>query len=445
MQVAVRPYVTTGIALVGASVIALSPVAVAPPEVELPAIQKSTAVVQLAANPITAWFEVFGESAENVGLLAEAILANPVPILERIFENQLANAELLGTVAGDIGAALQSVAATFPVTIQSAFEQLASGEIAGGIDTLFQAFFAPVLQVALAALPAYEVISNAAQNFANVVAAVPIAALPILLSPIYPLMSGVPAFGDIAQAVFDGVTSGDLGAAAEALLSAPAILVGAVLNGYEGTPGILTTPFGSIANFVVFAREQIANALQPVGSASMATMAAAATAAADGGVEETGGDVSDPITASGEMITLDIKSAAVTDDGEEDPDAALTTEETEEDGGKSVGTDSVAGEDAEVDETGTEDESAIEDDPATVDDGSGTANGGTDLSDGNKVTPGDSVSNETGDGGTGSGDDDAEVEGDTDGDETTGGGSGSTDGGDASDDSGDGSGDGGDE
>ena len=65
MRLALRPYVTTGVALVGAAVIVASPVAPPPPDIQVAAPAVTTAKVQLAADFVT----LFVDTATNLGLL----------------------------------------------------------------------------------------------------------------------------------------------------------------------------------------------------------------------------------------------------------------------------------------------------------------------------------------------------------------------------------------
>jgi hypothetical protein len=90
---------------------------------------------------------------------------------------------------------------------------------------------------------AWTVVENSTQNFANVVAAVPALALPVLLPVVAPAISGINASTATAQAVVDAVGAGDLEGVASALINAPATLTGAVLNGY-GTLPLLGTRRG---------------------------------------------------------------------------------------------------------------------------------------------------------------------------------------------------------
>ena len=75
MHTALRPYMTTGVALVGASVIAVTPISPPPAAIHMPAPRVSSASVELTAafDPITAYTQLFTNTFNNlVGLGGEA-------------------------------------------------------------------------------------------------------------------------------------------------------------------------------------------------------------------------------------------------------------------------------------------------------------------------------------------------------------------------------------
>ena len=86
MHAAIRPYATGGIALVGASVIAVSPIAPPLPDIHLPNPAHVAASVELAAA--TSYAQVFQEAVANAQALLTTFMANPTPILSQIAKNQ---------------------------------------------------------------------------------------------------------------------------------------------------------------------------------------------------------------------------------------------------------------------------------------------------------------------------------------------------------------------
>ena len=75
MQAALRSYVTSGIAIVGASVVVVAPIAATPPDLHI-----ANPAVQLTASPIDAYEALFTNSRDNIqGLIAQALAPPPPP------------------------------------------------------------------------------------------------------------------------------------------------------------------------------------------------------------------------------------------------------------------------------------------------------------------------------------------------------------------------------
>ena len=74
MRNALRPYMTAGVAVVGASAIAITPVIATPPDVQIvnPAVHRS-------ASPLDAYVETVREALENLEALLGSALALPAP------------------------------------------------------------------------------------------------------------------------------------------------------------------------------------------------------------------------------------------------------------------------------------------------------------------------------------------------------------------------------
>jgi hypothetical protein len=272
MQKAVRSYITTGIALVGAGAIVMSPISVAPPEVHVPAIRASAMSVDLAAavNPITEWVQVLQTSFTNLAALGSQVQSDPAPLLQQFITNQLANVAI---AAPAIEQALGSVVAGvtgLPAQLLAAAQQLATGNFSGAVGTVFQAGLGLVLAPVISLLSLPVILTTATQNFANVVAAVPNILLPIGLAALSPVAGAVYAFGDAGQAVIDGLKAGDVGAAISAIVNAPAVITDAVLNGYapQFTVGLLSPANGDFGSglfaALLNARDTLAQAIAPV-------------------------------------------------------------------------------------------------------------------------------------------------------------------------------------
>ena len=98
MHTALRPYMTTGVALVGASVIAVTPISPPPAEIHMPAPRVSSASVELTAafDPITAYTQLFTNTFNNLVGLGGEVLADPAPILRQVLTNTIGNAKIIG-------------------------------------------------------------------------------------------------------------------------------------------------------------------------------------------------------------------------------------------------------------------------------------------------------------------------------------------------------------
>ena len=142
MQMALRPYVTAGIALVGASVIAVAPIA-PHPDVHLPAVQLTAAI----DNPIEVFTPVINAAGTWLTNTIRSEIANPFPILHQIVTNQITTAgQLLQAVNAD-GAALGDLAAGLPATLQIAFAKLAVGDVNGAIDSVIASGLNPIVNL----------------------------------------------------------------------------------------------------------------------------------------------------------------------------------------------------------------------------------------------------------------------------------------------------------
>jgi hypothetical protein len=288
MHAAVRPYLTAGVALVGAGVVAVSPLTPPMPDIHLPSVR--SAAVELAAtvaqevSPIDQWVQVVQTAVANLGALGQGLAADPDPILQQIIANQSANAAILGTAGTAVVTAFTGLGQTLPGALQTALTQLRAGDVTDAVATVAD----PVVLLALGLIDAgftgadaWQAVSNTVQNFANVVAAVPKLALGSFLAVTAPLISAINADTATAQAVADAGAAGDLKGVVTALINNPALVTGAFLNGYGDIPmlglpagGLLSGPgeIPGITNGLISGllalRDTIATALTPKAPAS---------------------------------------------------------------------------------------------------------------------------------------------------------------------------------
>lgn len=147
MQSAMRPYVTAGVALVGASVIAVTPIAAHPnlPQMHMPQVQLTAS--SSIDNPINVFKPVVDDAGAWVNETLHTVLANPLPILRQIVDNQLYTARQVLDAAKAAGSALGQLGAGLPATLKAVGAKLATGDVNGAIDALLTAGLQPILNL----------------------------------------------------------------------------------------------------------------------------------------------------------------------------------------------------------------------------------------------------------------------------------------------------------
>ena len=146
MQSAMRPYVTAGVALVGASVIAVTPIAAHPnlPQMHMPQVSLTASSID---NPINVFKPVIEDAGGWLNETVHTVLANPLPILRQIIDNQLYTARQVLDAAKSAGSALGALGAGLPATLKAVGAQLATGDVNGAIDALITAGLQPILNL----------------------------------------------------------------------------------------------------------------------------------------------------------------------------------------------------------------------------------------------------------------------------------------------------------
>lgn len=289
MNAAVRPYATAGVALLGASVIAISPLA--PPMPAVPAMQRavSSVGVELSAlaNPIENWVQVFQKSAVNLGAIGQQIVADPAPILSQIVANQIASLQALQTAFTNNAGTIKLIFDGAPGAIDTARGQLQSGNIVGAFDTINNSI---VIPLALAGVQAVSDLTrplvSTVNNFAKAFATLPDAVFQVLLPMTFPLVSTINVVVQATQDLYDGVVASDPGAVVNTLVNLPAKLVDGFLNGsgtilgFINAPGLLTPydpNFGFLGSGPIASLIQLRDVIaQAIGATPPATAAASA-------------------------------------------------------------------------------------------------------------------------------------------------------------------------
>ncbi|NKZ14716.1 hypothetical protein HGA11_27405 [Mycolicibacterium septicum DSM 44393] len=318
MNLALRPYATAGIALVGASVIAATPLAPPAPDVHLPTLP-TQAAVELSAftNPLDTWASVLTATLTDVGALGQAIADNPAPILRQVIANQMANATKLAgigqAVATGIGGLLNPSNPYSSVSLlQQAVSQAAAGDVADAIDSVYSALIIyPAFSVGFPLLGTFDVINGVTTNVQKFVAMVPNLVIAAGMTSLGTLGSIEFAFKESAQGFVDAIKTGDVETAAGIALNAPAVLAGAALNGYApfGGSGLLGA-YGPIRAFVDW-QERAAEAIgKPTPPPTFPEASARISSAPDAAAAPTVALAVDPAPAAPETDTASLDSPA---------------------------------------------------------------------------------------------------------------------------------------
>lgn len=283
MQVTTRSYLTAGVALFGAGAIAITPIAPPTTDIALPmAPAANVAEVDLAAfvNPIVTWLRVAGVTAENVVAIAAAVLADPAPILTQVGANQLGNAELIAHSVINAGKAFAG--ALNPTNPDGLFEMLRragqeflAGNFQDGVQFVLQGFMNTFVWPAANLIEAVVVLPQTFDNLAIAVNAAVNQIFPIGFSLLNNLITPVLAFGEQGQFVVDAFREGDFVTALSTLINMPAVLTGALLNGYFDEYGAFTSGLFSVDGVAGANADGLFRVLQYVREAIAASIAPA--------------------------------------------------------------------------------------------------------------------------------------------------------------------------
>ena len=334
-----RPYLAAGVAIVGASLIAVNPVGPTGAAIQERAVQLAslgadeigdglgTAAQSIPAdiatlNPFPEWINVLGTGFDNVGQIGDQILADPFPILSQLLTNQLGYADTISTSLQAVGQTLDQFvtgdgAYDLVPLLQGAFGDLAAGDVTGAAADISSILTGVTIFPALDLEPALEIPGEITTNLNNAVQS--------LLNPLTELIVGLVSapegviytLGNSGQAFVDAAGAGEPLVALSALINTPAEAVGALLNGVpdQGYVGLIEPTFaGLLQTLAVDLPQTIAQALGAP-AADSATAAADLTTMLDPSIAL--GDPSallDPTTMLGDLSNL-FDSSAITDIG----------------------------------------------------------------------------------------------------------------------------------
>ncbi|OMB79030.1 hypothetical protein [Mycolicibacterium conceptionense] len=245
MQVAARPYFAAGIALFGASAIAISPVAPPMPDITVPAISSAAVNLSAATDPIQAYIDLFSNTFANVQARIGDELADPAPILQQVVANQIDSATNIATALQKAGESLAnsldpSNPFGLPAQFQKAFQELLAGNVEGAVSTVWQGVLITALGLAEILPAAQQAIAQPVVNLGKVLSDTQVILAPVigLLVPVYATVS---TSASVAQDIVDAAMDGDPLGVLSTMIAAPAVIGNAVINeGLLGDSGLVS-------------------------------------------------------------------------------------------------------------------------------------------------------------------------------------------------------------
>lgn len=236
MPTRLLPYLCASVAVAGSALIAANPVT---PTVAAP----QERAVQLTSSGDD-WSTLFTEAFSNLQQIGSEIAADPAPVLTQVIANQTAFNDTLDTNLQTIGTALSNFASDgLPQALQAFNSSIASGDYTDAVNNLNGAVLLGLLPVAQPLQTILGIPGEESQNLTNVIDTLPTVGLNLILSPVGPLDGTLQAWADTTQGIVQAVNAGDWTTALTDLLNQPAVLTGALLNGYDN-PALFISYFG---------------------------------------------------------------------------------------------------------------------------------------------------------------------------------------------------------
>ncbi|MUL83796.1 MULTISPECIES: hypothetical protein [unclassified Mycolicibacterium] len=271
MQVTARSPLAAGVALIGATAIALTPISVTPAAPLTPATHSAAVELTASIDPLKAWVDLFTNTGVNVTTLGEQILSNPAPILTQMLHNGAGYAQTVATIAQGMGNGFVEWVNNLPLFVDMTKDALAKGQIDQALMAalvyipmgLAMNLMMPLMSLSQISVGITENLYNVAKTIAN-----PMTLFGTVLGSVQILSSTVGQLGVGVQSFVDAVKAGDVQGAVNALIATPALVLNGLINGTQYTPGILTPNKdifqgmpGPIGALLVGVRQAIAQAL----------------------------------------------------------------------------------------------------------------------------------------------------------------------------------------
>jgi hypothetical protein len=268
MELSLRPYVSVGVAVAGAGLIAVVPLGAPALDIQTRAVQLASvedvaadiagAATALTADqefPVSSLADVFTNTFANLENIGPELAQDPTPILSAIGANQLDYLSDFATAAERAGTNLVDALQSVPSVLSNASSDLASGDFYDAVTSIAQYLNQTPLDV-LRPLDNgfFEIAQSIANNLDNVLAptafidpdapvseaspilgnfAAPEWFTELLHAPMFAPHAAELAFAGVGQDIVDALQNGDSSLAFSDLLNGPSTIVDAFLNGYN--------------------------------------------------------------------------------------------------------------------------------------------------------------------------------------------------------------------
>lgn len=192
MQISLRSQLIAGVAVVGASAIAITPIT--QPDV-LPTVHSPAIENVVFANPFIVFGPVMEDIVYDIGSLISGPVADPLPILRTVAVNQIANITDLIVATGAIGFGIGASVFNIPSGVINATAALLGGDVQGAIAALQTALIDPIaIELTYATIPRITaIVTRTVDHLTGVLGVLPSAALGIITATVNSITSTIGA------------------------------------------------------------------------------------------------------------------------------------------------------------------------------------------------------------------------------------------------------------
>jgi hypothetical protein len=260
MELSLRPYVTAGVVVAGAGLIAAAPLGPSALEIQTRAVQLVSTedlaadVVSAAAAqqefPVSTWADVFLNAFSNLESLQSPFGLNGEPILQALMENQLIYSNELATAAETAGTNLVTALQDLPDVLSKAMSDLTSGDVFDAETSITQFLTQTPLEVIRPLNNGFfEVAQSISNHLSNLLAgpditradavgellplSVPQWVTELVQAQLLAPHAAELAFAGVSQDIVTAIQGGDSTLAFSDLMNAPSTILDAFLNGYN--------------------------------------------------------------------------------------------------------------------------------------------------------------------------------------------------------------------